>query len=236
MCLVSYIPLPDGYLISSNRDEAPSRANTPLIKDTSYPLTTIYYPKDHKGGSWLVVAQDGRAVCILNGAFIRHRRKNNYRLSRGIMCKSYFSYENTQDFLESYDFTDMEPFTMVIKDKIGLYELRWDAVYRYIEILDPESLHVWSSCTLYDDPIIEKRTQLVKQMYEKETGDVASRMKKIHLTGNIGDPENDFVMRRGHRVATISHSYVKITKDTGVINIENLIRPSEEEKVFALRN
>jgi len=130
----------------------------------------------------------------------------------------------------------MEPFTMVIKDKIGLYELRWDAVYRYIEILDPETLHVWSSCTLYDDPIIEKRTQLVKQMYEKETGDVASRMKKIHLTGNIGDPENDFVMRRGHRVATISHSYVKITKDTGVINIENLIRPSEEEKVFALRN
>jgi hypothetical protein len=233
MCLVSYIPLKDGYLISSNRDESPDRASTPLILDNNY-LTPLYYPRDQKGGSWLVTAENGRTVCVLNGAFVRHKRKSSYRLSRGIMSKSYFNYNHTEEFLHKYDFTDIEPFTMVIKDENGVYEFRWDGTYKYIEILDPHTLHLWSSCTLYEDLMIEKRKNVFTQMYNNLQQNPSALIREIHLTGTVGDSENNFVMNRDNRVATISHSYVKVQDKQGIINIENLMDRSVEEKQFEI--
>ena len=113
MCLVSYLPLSDGFIISSNRDETPLRSDTKLTKE-SINDTTILFPKDQKGGSWIIVSKDGRAICVLNGAFKKHKRKHNYRMSRGLMMKHYFEYNSTTSFLQDFDFSDIEAFTCLL--------------------------------------------------------------------------------------------------------------------------
>jgi len=113
MCLVTYLPTPSGYVLSSNRDEEPRRAETTLITE-ELNGHTVTYPRDLMGGSWIFSAKDNHNVVLLNGAFQLHERKLPYRMSRGIMVKAFFDYETVADFLQHFDFVGLEPFTLVI--------------------------------------------------------------------------------------------------------------------------
>jgi len=229
MCLVSYIPTKTGFILSSNRDETPLRADTELtlekVKDKQ-----VIHPLDEKGGSWIYLSGAGTCICVLNGAFNIHKRLLPYRLSRGLMMRSYFSFENTAAFLKDFDFQGIEPFTMIIKDHKGLYEFRWDAQYKHIQILDSLKSYVWSSCTLYtEDMQIERENKFYSMLKpDAELEDI----QQVHLTGSVDDPENDFVMNRENRVATISHTNAVVDGRSRKMIFQNLINNNKEEMTF----
>jgi hypothetical protein len=84
MCTVTYIPLPGVRLITSNRDESPARQSHGLFPSISRNKKrfTIRLMKN-SGGSWIALEDQGRAVCLLNGAKESFIPNPPYRMSRG---------------------------------------------------------------------------------------------------------------------------------------------------------
>lgn len=223
MCTVSYVPLSaDSYIFSSNRDEAPSRSALELGK-RNVRNSHIVFPKDEgANGSWIVLSSDKRLVCILNGAYIKHIRKTPYRLSRGIMAIEFFEFPNAQDFIENYNFIDIEPFTMIIIEDQALTELKWDGQKTYTTIKDPKKAHIWASSTLYNSEWKEKREKWFRKWLEEDIEKTVISTRNFHLTAGEGDLENDLVMNRNNVVATTSSSTIQKSFDGFIGDTLNL--------------
>ncbi len=221
MCLVSYIPMEDGWVLTSNRDESPSRADTQLVKE-EIKGNKIVYPRDIAGGSWLFASSRGRAACLLNGAFEIHHRQLPYRMSRGLLIKELFSYYTFKDWVSNTDFSGIEPFTLIVIEGVRLYELRWDESIKSIELLDAKLNHVWSSCTLYTYEMQEKREREFRDMLRKVESPTTALVKQVHEEGKVDDPFNDFVMNREERVKTISISSVSMHNNAIIMNYHDL--------------
>jgi len=222
MCLVTFLPTPDGFVLSSNRDESPARsAHNVLNEEISD--SRIYYPADTSGGSWIILSSDKRVICLLNGAFENHQRLLPYRKSRGVMMKEYYEYSDAIKFFEYYDFTNIEPFTMIIAEDGRLYEFRWDANIKHVRELDPNSIHAWSSCTLYDDKASAKRAILIKsRLMSCESSDLDA-LKEAHLHRDSDDLYNGLYMDRAGIVQTISHTQVVYNRSTCEMHYHNLL-------------
>jgi len=157
MCTVTYIPIGENkFIFTSNRDEAPKRSATGMI-EKKLDAKSLLFPQDAKAkGTWISISNKNQLVCILNGAFIKHKHRPPYRLSRGIMALDFFNYPTATDFFEKFDFEGIEPFTMIIFDDGKLYEFRWDEKEKHIVQLDILKQYIWSSCTLYTEEIFIK--------------------------------------------------------------------------------
>lgn len=230
MCLVSYIPLENNnYCITSNRDEAPVRAAYQIMQE-QVNAQTIYYPADTLGGSWIIRSSSRRSICLLNGAFDRHERQLPYRLSRGLVMKQFFEYENAVDFLEAYDLHRIEPFTMVIAEPNYLFELRWDGEVKHINSLARSEIYVWSSCTLYSKDAIARR----KEWFFTEiaqAGELSpSKIVQVHMAGGEKDRSIGFLMNWGDRVRTISISQITDQPVSELLHI-----PLEDKTVEPIR-
>ncbi len=221
MCLVSYTPSEDGFILGSNRDESPKRSATDIITE-DLGIHEVTYPLDTQGGSWIMWSDQNWLVCLLNGAFTIHERKLPYRISRGLILKELFTQDRASAFMQNIDLHDIEPFTTVIFDCHELYEFVWDGEIKHIKILDQKSQHIWSSCTLYTSENQQLRKE-VFQALSKGTKASIETIKNIHLQGKIGDPENDFLMNRDQRVMTISNTIISYTGKSLRYKFTNLL-------------
>lgn len=155
MCTVTFVPREKGsYILTSNRDENPKRVTeVPGSEVSINEFHSIVFPKDSKaGGTWIAMSKNNRVVCLLNGAFQKHHHSPPYRKSRGLILLETFDYNNIEDFISHVYLDQIEPFTMILIDN-NLHELRWDGTKKYINQLDFNKPHIWSSATLYDDQI-----------------------------------------------------------------------------------
>lgn len=151
MCLVSYLPFKEGFLLTSNRDEDKERAKECLLPET-YCLNewNITFPKDPKGGTWIAQRNDQDCLVLLNGGFEKHVRQDSYKKSRGLIFLELFSNQNPLEAWEDYNFEDIEPFTLCfIQKNKQMFELVWDGQNRHTTKLDMSKPHLWMSCTLY---------------------------------------------------------------------------------------
>lgn len=226
MCLVSYIPIGNGFVLSSNRDEAPERSAQNIVKENSG-NTTIYYPGDHAGGSWIIISEDNRLVCLLNGAFENHQRQLPYRMSRGVLMKEFFLYKDAVDFLKNYNCIKIEPFTMVIIDQLGLFEFIWDGQKKHINTLSTQETYIWSSATLYDETNRKKRKEwLLSEINQIDQKD-SQTLIKCHLKQDSCDLANSLKMDRNGLVQTISHTQVFISEAHASVRHLNLLTSEE---------
>ena len=221
MCLVSYVPLKEGYVLSSNRDESPLRAihniSTEKIGDR-----TIHYPSDMGGGSWIFHSDQNEVICLLNGAFEPHERRLPYRMSRGLVMKSFFEYPSAVDFFTNFSFHQIEPFTMVIVTDQEFFEFRWDGYKKHISTLDRSKVYVWSSCTLYSKAIIKEREQKFREELSKTKPVSSENIRLIHLLEEPNNLHNGFVMNRSNVVATISLTQIVNADNRLTMNHTNL--------------
>src|ERR1044071_8889387 len=141
MCTVSFVPLSNqSFILTSNRDEAVARglASAPaIIEKENYRLVCPVDPL--ASGTWIAASNYGDVICLLNGAFKRHRHQPPYRKSRGLVVMDYFDAGDPKKFSDEYDLTGIEPFTMVMvhrKNSLQLFELRWDGNQKYFAQLD----------------------------------------------------------------------------------------------------
>lgn len=209
MCTVTYLPVPQGFVLTHNRDEAPSRSQHGLSRTRNGML----FPKDAKaGGAWIAAAKDGRTACLLNGAFVKHRHEPPYRRSRGLVLLDFFEWPQPDDFFEHYDLASIEPFTFLFFRPDQVVELRWDGTRRHLSKLSPQHPHFWCSATLYPPDMQRRREDVFRAWLEKHRSVTGKRLPAavldLHLKGSVGDPSNDFVINREGRVRTVSVTQV----------------------------
>lgn len=205
MCTVTYIPRQAGnFILTSNRDEHASRSPQQLTQVEQNGQQLVFPRDTAAGGTWIASSDANRVVCLLNGAFEGHDRTPPYRRSRGLMVLDFFSFKKTGDFFRNYLFQGMEAFTMIIVERGQLWEFRWDEKQKFITQLDEEKPHIWSSATLYNANVQQKRQQWFDNWIKKNRIFNPENILLFHKTAGDGDPWNDVVMNRNDVVQTVS--------------------------------
>ena len=236
MCTVSYLPTGENqFILSSNRDETPKRQPEGIFYNAEKGL---YYPKEpSQGGTWIAVAENNRVLCLLNGAFTKHKHQPPYKRSRGLVVLDFFDYSTTKRFCEAYDFEGIEPFTLVIFDNGALFGLRWDGKSTDLKILDPQLPNIWSSSTLYPDAIKQLRKDWFAEWLSKHHRYSPEDILYFHQHAGIGDPENDLIMSRyDGKLCTVSHTQIIKNLDNVHINYLDRIADKQYEQSFSLQH
>ncbi len=211
MCTVTYLPIPSGYALTHNRDEAPARSPDHISRERIGGCFRLF-PRDTKaGGAWIIAAQTGQTACLLNGAFLKHRHEPPYRHSRGLVLVDFLNATDTNHFFSSYDLDKIEPFTLLSFQPWAVAEFRWDGQRRHLRHLNPEQAYFWCSATLYPPQMQQAREQVFQNWLSRQkpnSNRLPTDILRLHLKGSVGDPENDFVMNRNGRVCTVSVTQV----------------------------
>ncbi|MHB1278223.1 MAG: NRDE family protein [Bacteroidia bacterium] len=207
MCTLTYIPLKDGFLFTSNRDERRLRA--PALPPEVYSVhgKDVLFPKDGEAGGTWVASSDSLQLCLLNGAFERHISHPPYRLSRGIVLLDAFGYDHFHDFFEKYSFSGIEPFSMIAietRKHQRLYELRWDGKQVFFKTLDPYKAVIWSSASLYAADVRLKREAWFLAFREEKPLPTQEEVLHFHLFSGEGNLAHDLVMNHETIVQTLS--------------------------------
>jgi hypothetical protein len=211
MCTVTYLPLKEGFLITSNRDERLSRkpSNPPVVQVVNG--IALLFPKDTEaGGTWIACAQNGRTVCLLNGAFEPHILNPPYRKSRGLVVLDYFQSKSVKEFERQYDLTGIEPFTMVIAEDKLLFEVRWDGTKKYLSQLDETKPNIHSSATLYNKETMALREEWFNNWLITHTDYRVEDILNFHLFAGDGDAAHNIRMSRFGIVETLSVTSIKL--------------------------
>lgn len=221
MCTVIYLPLKNGALFSSCRDESPLRlpASAPVIQEG--PAGKAMYPMDGAaGGTWAGANANGYSIILLNGGFTAHQRQEQYRKSRGLIVKELLnSYDPLQEW-EHIDLMGIEPFTLIVWHEGILHELVWDAAAKHHTLPSPLLPHIWSSATLYDAKAKEERNSWFQQwLQDRPVFDTASL---LGLLQQQTESQQGFIMNRG-AVRTISITFIKIDRRSITCHYHDLL-------------
>jgi hypothetical protein len=217
MCTVTFLPQGTDFVLTHNRDEAPARSQQTLSR-VRLGDAEVLMPRDSgAGGTWIALSSAGYTVCLLNGAFIKHRHEPPYRRSRGMVLLDFLEQEATgawQWFCTTYDLSDIEPFTFLFFDGERIGELRWDGSQKHTRVLAPDECHFWCSATLYPPEIQQQRETIFRQWLGRRNLKgrleyLARKVLHLHHTGSVGDPENDYIMNRNGRVQTVSITQIR---------------------------
>ncbi len=231
MCTVTIAPAGEhNFILTSNRDEAPNRVS---ITPDFYTINTArgLFPKDEQSdGTWIGVSDKNRVVCLLNGGFTIHKRKLNYRLSRGVVVKHFMGCDDVVETVNAYNFEAIEPFTLVVADwNAGLrfFELVWDGKDKhFIELpLEPK---IWSSSTLYNPQMQKERLQWFLD-FESEKVLTSKALLEFHKTAGESNKDYGVIMDRGV-VKTTSITQIRKHDDLVELQYENLINGTKAIK------
>lgn len=225
MCTVTFIPTGEkDFILTTNRDEQPSRSPEFLTKQIEGDLELLF-PRDiGAGGTWVVASNKNRLLTVLNGAFEQHVHNPPYRRSRGLMVLDFFQFSTVEDFFRDYSLRGIEPFTLVIYEEDRLYELRWNGQESFINPLHPQSFHIWSSATLYSPDVQARRAKWFWDWLANRDHFNPESVMELHRTGGDGDPETDYVMKRGGMIQTVSITCIAKVNNAIELTYHDLIK------------
>lgn len=201
MCTISLTPNPenyDGFILTSNRDEATERRTFPPAFKTEK-NTCLLFPEDAvAGGSWIGTSAQKRVLCLMNGGFTAHQRKEEYRKSRGVVLKDWLLAKNIKIEIENYNLEGIEPFTVILVDwakELFFAEFVWDGRNKHFKEL-PYQPQIWSSSPLYTSEMKRLREEWFSAFQQKNTIS-AENLWKFHHSAGKGDKEIDLIIDRG---------------------------------------
>ncbi len=218
MCTVTFIPVNNKFFITSNRDEKSLRKQA--IAPALYKMKTgnIIFPKDaNAGGTWFAAHENGNAVIFLNGALKKHNSIPLYKKSRGLILLDLIDSDNPYQKFLSENFINIEPFTAIIFCEQQLFECRWDGKGKFYKHLEENIPHIWSSVTLYDDAVINKRERWFAEWLQKNPLPTQEDILSFHQFTGDGDKRNDLLMNRDGETYTVSITSLESGADTGVL-------------------
>jgi hypothetical protein len=225
MCTVTYFPLKNKIVLTSNRDEKPNRSAQEIHREKG-----VFYPKDAtKNGTWFAVSEHGNVLILLNGAFEKHLVKKEYRKSRGLIVLDLIKEEDIFKSIELIDLENIEPFTLVIFQEKQLAEFRWDGTEKHFKTLDINRSNIWSSATLYDAKAQEKRKEIFKEFLQTKPISEADILDFHHQ--KTDDLENGITIKRENTIQTISTTQVIIADEIALKHYDRLNLSSKTEKI-----
>ena len=170
----------------------------------------LLYPKDGAaGGSWIAVNEQNSTAVLLNGGFVKHRVNPPYRMSRGIILLEVVQAANPVLHFQQMDLAGIEPFT-IIHFNNQLHQLTWTGDVKHRRQLDPSKPNIWSSVTLYEQPVIAKRERWFAAFIDKNPIPDQESILDFHMNTGDGDKQNDLVMNRDNKLTTVSITSVEI--------------------------
>lgn len=201
MCTVTFLPLGGtDFILTSNRDEQPSRPAALPPQQYDVQGVPVIFPKDAQSGGTWIAASETATLCLLNGAFEAHTPQPPYRHSRGLVVTDFFKYESSQSFIEQYDFTGIEPFTLLIVNHLGgltLTELRWTETKKlHTATKNIRQPHLWSSATLYAPTVRREREQWFGAWLTNRDNYEWDDILHFHHFGGSGNAQDDLLMKR----------------------------------------
>lgn len=222
MCTVTFIAKGnDDFILTSNRDELPERT-TLVPRVYREEGVKLVYPKDAvAGGTWIGMSDKKRLINLLNGGFVPHKRKSYYRMSRGVVVKQLLTVDDVFRKIKTYDFEDIEPFTIVLVDwstSLKLVRLVWDGSKKHFKELNLSN-HIWSSSPLYSQEMKAKREEWFTKFTEKNTASPENLLEFHHKAG-VGDKEIDLQMDRG---------FIKTVSITQIVKFNNRVKMMYED-------
>jgi Transport and Golgi organisation 2 len=235
MCTVTYIPQTkeNCFILTSNRDEKMHRETIP---PTVYPVngTEISFPKDlQAGGSWIAANNKGRLSCLLNGAFVLHKKQAFHLQSRGkILLEMNAYFESVLDFFAEKDLSDVEPFTIInIENEKGeiksMHEFVWDGMKKHISELDTNVPKIWSSVTLYSHKDRELRNiWFDKFLSENLNGISPEKVYHFHSGDHTSDQTVNLLMQREGGLKTVSITQVTPMKNSFRMTYSDILNSS----------
>lgn len=209
MCTVSFIPKNEGFILTSSRDENPSRGVAILPQKYEVQGTSIFCPKDPaSGGTWLLTSENNYTLCLLNGAFVAHVQKPSYIYSRGLVPLDFFKYANEAEFIQQHDLSGVSPFTLLIlhytAEGTAFTVLRWDGDRKHMEVLDATKVHIFSSSTLYSEEVKTLRAQWLAEYLQRQKEISIDTMVHFHTNTHIEDRHNGLRILRSDTLQTVS--------------------------------
>ena len=231
MCTVIYLPIKNGYILSSTRDESIHRPKAiPPCKHT-HNKTNFYCPIDPFGkGTWWATNENGTTVILLNGGFKNHIKKLNYTKSRGIIVRELITKKNIILSLKKNDLENIEPFSLIIKSHNKIIHFVWDGSNKHFMELDQKIPQIWSSSTLYPNSVKIKRTVLFQQwLLSKPT----NKKNVVEFLYSYTDLKNGFIMNR-KKTQTLSISILENKNEKIKITYLDIINKQQKTLSFNL--
>lgn len=207
MCTVTYIPLKEGFVLTSSRDE---KVHRPTLKPKVYNHndTLLVYAKDKiASGTWIAASNKNKIACLLNGAFQNHVKKAYYTKSRGQVLIDCFEYNSFEEALENMDLAGVEPFTLLLidySDEIVFYQLVWDGVRKHIQSKPNDVTQIWSSATLYSPQDRAIRNIWFDNWIENHKDKIDFDILNFHTTKHSDIESNEIIMKRENDLQTVS--------------------------------
>lgn len=236
MCTVTFVPKSlNGFILTSNRDEAPGRETIPpsVYEEEGVKLL---YPKDAvAGGTWIGISEKKRVVCLMNGGFVAHEQKPSYRKSRGLVVKDLLIASEILKEIESYDFEGIEPFTVVLIDwnlDLKLFQLVWDGTLHHLSE-EPLAPHIWSSSPLYPEELKKKREEWFSEFLFQNLKPSDKELLTFHKTAGEGNTNSNIIMDQGF-VKTKSITQISRTDNKLEMKYEDLQTGKVSNSVFNL--
>jgi hypothetical protein len=211
MCTVIFIPGNKKHFFASLRDESPTRPEA--LAPERYTAGEVKYlmPRDAlAGGTWVGINEYKNVIILLNGAFENHKRKAFYPKSRGIIVSELLLSVMPVIDWQLMDFTNIEPFTLVVWSDDHLFELVWDGNEKHRKGLDSSVSHIWSSSTLYDKSSKLNREELFKNWIAMSPP--ISKLSLLNFFKSTDDAENGFIINRNEKMKTLSFSFIELTQ------------------------
>lgn len=230
MCTVTFVPSGTGVIITSNRDESALRPWAAMPAWEARRNSRIFFPKDGlAGGTWIGVQEGGPVMVLLNGAFVRHEHRPPYRRSRGLVFLDILDAPHPREALEAIALEGIEPFTVLLWMASSFTEMRWDGSRRYLKPLDASQPGIWSSASLYDPEVVQKREAWFAAWRNDHPVPTVEELKLFHLFTGDGDPENDLLMNRGGGLRTISIASIGWQPEKAVFGYSDLLSGTQSE-------
>jgi hypothetical protein len=241
MCTVTYIPPSSrhGFILTSNRDERDFR---PTIPPAVYwrNETKLSYPRDEMaGGSWIAANENGRVCCLLNGAYLAHRKQEFHTVSRGrVLLDLISSNASVNEFLRTKPLENVEPFTIVSIERdsnsdTGFSEFVWDGSNKFYSELDKHIPHIWSSVTLYNEENRILRKEWFNRFYAASGNSITpEKVLYFHSGTHTHDDSINVVMKREGGLKTVS--ITQITPENGklIMRYADLLSNSNHQLVL----
>lgn len=236
MCTVTFVPTRDGFYLTSNRDENVNRGKALSPEFHRQGNNNLLFPRDpDKKGTWISAKDNGDIAVLLNGAFVKHNRKNSYRKSRGLILLEVIQAASPIRYIKELSLADIEPFTLVLYTNGNLYECRWDGSKKYIVSISPQMPHIWSSATLYNSRAASQREEWFKNWLNSYKNDETKNIRAFHMNAGKEDPENGLVINRDGLMKTVSVTSVLVRPRSLTMHYLDLQDDSAFDKHLVLK-
>jgi uncharacterized protein with NRDE domain len=231
MCTVSFAPLKDGFVLTSNRDEKTSR---PTISPKVYIEKGIklLYPKDEKaGGTWIVAKNEGTAIVLLNGAFENHKKEPSYLKSRGVVLMEMIKSSNPLIHFSSMLLKGVEPFTLIVFQNNKSVELKWDEKQKYAMEHSVSEPHIWSSSTLYNQEQRASRKQWFEDFITQNNSLSSEKILSFHKNTQVENTEYGLLINRVNTIKTLSITQLIIQNNLAEMTYVDMENKESIEKI-----